>query len=40
MGLESKRADIILAGAIIVSTIMKKAGVEEVHVSDRGLGTG
>jgi exopolyphosphatase / guanosine-5'-triphosphate,3'-diphosphate pyrophosphatase len=37
VGLQPKRADVILAGAIIVSIIMKKAGVSEFTVSDRGL---
>ena len=37
VGLQPKRADVILAGAIIVSVIMKKAGVNSFTVSDRGL---
>jgi exopolyphosphatase/guanosine-5'-triphosphate,3'-diphosphate pyrophosphatase len=37
VGLQPKRADVILAGAIIVSVIMKKAGVSAFTVSDRGL---
>ena len=37
VGLQPKRADVILAGAIIVSVIMKKAGVNAFTVSDRGL---
>ena len=37
VGLQPKRADVILAGAIIVSVIMKKAGVNDFTVSDRGL---
>jgi exopolyphosphatase/guanosine-5'-triphosphate,3'-diphosphate pyrophosphatase len=37
VGLQPKRADVILAGAIIVSVIMKKAGVSDFTVSDRGL---
>lgn len=36
-GLDSKRADVILAGAIIVRTILAGAEVNEVTVSDRGL---
>jgi len=37
VGLQPKRADVILAGVIIVSVIMKKTGVESFTVSDRGL---
>lgn len=37
VGLQPKRADVILAGALIVSVIMKKAGVDSFTVSDRGL---
>jgi exopolyphosphatase/guanosine-5'-triphosphate,3'-diphosphate pyrophosphatase len=37
VGLQPKRADVILAGTIIVSVIMKKAGVDKFTVSDRGL---
>jgi exopolyphosphatase/guanosine-5'-triphosphate,3'-diphosphate pyrophosphatase len=37
VGLQPKRADVILAGAIIVHVIMKKAGVNAFTVSDRGL---
>jgi len=37
VGLQPKRADVILAGACIVRVIMDKLGVRELTVSDRGL---
>ncbi|MBT3317334.1 Ppx/GppA family phosphatase [bacterium] len=37
IGLMPKRADVILAGASIVLTIMRKLGTEELIISDRGL---
>jgi exopolyphosphatase / guanosine-5'-triphosphate,3'-diphosphate pyrophosphatase len=37
VGLQPKRADVILAGACIVRTVMEKLGQERVTVSDRGL---
>jgi len=37
VGLQPKRADVILAGACIVRTIMEKLGKETLTVSDRGL---
>ena len=37
VGLQPKRADVILAGACIVDVIMEMLGVEELTVSDRGL---
>ena len=37
IGLQPKRADVILAGACIVRTVMEKLGKESVTVSDRGL---
>ncbi|MDR1733008.1 MAG: Ppx/GppA family phosphatase [Synergistaceae bacterium] len=37
VGLQPKRADVILAGACIVRVIMKMLGVEKLTVSDRGL---
>jgi len=37
VGLQPKRADIILAGACIVRVIMDMLGVRELTVSDRGL---
>ena len=37
IGLMPKRADVILAGASIVLTIMRKLGAEELIISDRGL---
>jgi len=37
VGLMPKRADVILAGAAIVMTIMRKLGAAELTVSDRGL---
>ena len=36
-GLQPKRADVILAGACIVRTVMGKLGCEALTVSDRGL---
>jgi exopolyphosphatase/guanosine-5'-triphosphate,3'-diphosphate pyrophosphatase len=36
-GLQPERADVILAGAMIVRTILQKAGVPSLLVSDRGL---
>lgn len=37
VGLQPKRADVILAGACIVRTVMDKLGKRTVTVSDRGL---
>jgi exopolyphosphatase/guanosine-5'-triphosphate,3'-diphosphate pyrophosphatase len=37
VGLQPKRAEVILAGACIVRTVMDKVGVERLVVSDRGL---
>lgn len=37
VGLQPKRAEVILAGACIVRTIMEKLGKESFTVSDRGL---
>jgi exopolyphosphatase/guanosine-5'-triphosphate,3'-diphosphate pyrophosphatase len=37
VGLQPKRAEVILAGALIVRTIMAKLGKESFTVSDRGL---
>jgi exopolyphosphatase / guanosine-5'-triphosphate,3'-diphosphate pyrophosphatase len=37
VGLQPKRADVILAGACIVRTVMQKLSKEEFSVSDRGL---
>ena len=36
-GLQPKRADVILAGATIVSVVMEKIGLNELTVSDRGI---
>jgi exopolyphosphatase/guanosine-5'-triphosphate,3'-diphosphate pyrophosphatase len=36
-GLQPKRADVILAGACIVRTVMDKLGQGSLRVSDRGL---
>ncbi len=37
VGLQPKRAEVILAGACIVRTVMEKLGQETLKVSDRGL---
>jgi exopolyphosphatase/guanosine-5'-triphosphate,3'-diphosphate pyrophosphatase len=37
VGLQPKRAEVILAGACIVRTVMEKLGKERFTVSDRGL---
>jgi exopolyphosphatase/guanosine-5'-triphosphate,3'-diphosphate pyrophosphatase len=37
VGLQPKRAEVILAGACIVKTVMEKLGHESLTVSDRGL---
>jgi exopolyphosphatase/guanosine-5'-triphosphate,3'-diphosphate pyrophosphatase len=37
VGLQPKRADVILAGACIVMTVMDKLSKDELSVSDRGL---
>ena len=37
VGLQPKRADVILAGACIVRTVMDKLGQDRMTVSDRGL---
>ncbi len=37
IGLQPKRADVILAGACIVKTVMDKLGKDKLSVSDRGL---
>ncbi len=37
VGLQPKRADVILAGALIVRTVMDKLDVDSLTVSDRGL---
>jgi exopolyphosphatase/guanosine-5'-triphosphate,3'-diphosphate pyrophosphatase len=37
VGLQPKRADVILAGACIVRTVMGKLGQQKLTVSDRGL---
>jgi exopolyphosphatase / guanosine-5'-triphosphate,3'-diphosphate pyrophosphatase len=37
IGLQPKRAEVILAGALIVRTILEKLGAEALTVSDRGL---
>ena len=37
VGLQPKRAEVILAGACIVRTVMEKLGQRAVTVSDRGL---
>ncbi|WP_456824203.1 Ppx/GppA phosphatase family protein [Cellulomonas sp. P5_E12] len=37
VGLQPKRAEVILAGACIVRTVMDKVGMDRLTVSDRGL---
>jgi exopolyphosphatase/guanosine-5'-triphosphate,3'-diphosphate pyrophosphatase len=37
IGLQPKRADVILAGACIIRTVMEKLAQDELTVSDRGL---
>jgi exopolyphosphatase/guanosine-5'-triphosphate,3'-diphosphate pyrophosphatase len=37
IGLQPKRAEVILAGACVVRTVMEKLGKESLTVSDRGL---
>ncbi len=37
VGLQPKRADVILAGACVVRTVMEKLGRDALSVSDRGL---
>jgi exopolyphosphatase/guanosine-5'-triphosphate,3'-diphosphate pyrophosphatase len=37
VGLQPKRAEVILAGACIVRTVMDKLGADRLTVSDRGL---
>ena len=37
VGLQPKRAEVILAGACIVRTVMDKLGQQTLTVSDRGL---
>jgi exopolyphosphatase/guanosine-5'-triphosphate,3'-diphosphate pyrophosphatase len=37
VGLQPKRAEVILAGALIVRTVMDKLGSDALTVSDRGL---
>jgi exopolyphosphatase/guanosine-5'-triphosphate,3'-diphosphate pyrophosphatase len=37
IGLQPKRAEVVLAGACIVRTVMTKLGSDSLTVSDRGL---
>jgi exopolyphosphatase/guanosine-5'-triphosphate,3'-diphosphate pyrophosphatase len=37
VGLQPKRAEVILAGACVVRTVMQLLGAERLSVSDRGL---
>ena len=36
-GMEPKRADVILAGAVVVAEAMELAGFDRLTVSDRGV---
>jgi exopolyphosphatase/guanosine-5'-triphosphate,3'-diphosphate pyrophosphatase len=36
-GLQPKRAEVILAGACVVRTVMELLGIDQLTVSDRGL---
>ena len=36
-GLDPRRADVILAGAVLLRAIADRAGAKEVLVSDRGI---
>jgi exopolyphosphatase/guanosine-5'-triphosphate,3'-diphosphate pyrophosphatase len=40
VGLQPKRADVILAGALIVRTVLDKLDVRSLTVTDRGLRDG
>jgi exopolyphosphatase/guanosine-5'-triphosphate,3'-diphosphate pyrophosphatase len=40
VGLQPKRADVILAGALIVRTVLDKLDVASLTVTDRGLRDG
>lgn len=40
VGLQPKRADVILAGALIVRTVLEKLAVDSLTVTDRGLRDG
>jgi exopolyphosphatase / guanosine-5'-triphosphate,3'-diphosphate pyrophosphatase len=37
VGLQPQRAEVILAGACIVRTVLEKLGIDALTVSDRGL---
>jgi exopolyphosphatase/guanosine-5'-triphosphate,3'-diphosphate pyrophosphatase len=37
IGLQPKRAEVILAGANVIRTVMERLGVDRLTVSDRGL---
>jgi exopolyphosphatase/guanosine-5'-triphosphate,3'-diphosphate pyrophosphatase len=37
VGLQPKRAEVILAGACVIRTVMEKLGQDRLTVSDRGL---
>ncbi len=39
-GINPERADIIIAGAAVIETLMEAFGLEELHISERGLRDG
>ncbi len=39
-GINPERADIIIAGAAVIETLMEELGVQEIRISDRGLRDG
>ncbi|MBC8133241.1 MAG: hypothetical protein H7X95_09705, partial [Deltaproteobacteria bacterium] len=37
VGLDPRRADVILAGALLLRTIARRVGIDSLRVSDRGI---